>query len=66
MEAREIRELTVEEIEQKLDEAHQELFNLRFQAVIAQLKDYNRVRVVKRNIARLKIISHEKSLGLGE
>ncbi len=66
MEAREIRELTIEEIEQRLDEAHQELFNLRFQAVITQLKDYNRVRVVKRNIARLKTISHEKSLDLGE
>lgn len=66
MEAREIRELTIEEIEQKIDEAYQELFNLRFQTVISQLKDYNRVKVVKRNIARLKTIAHEKTLGLGE
>lgn len=65
MSPREIRELTLEEIEQKIDEAQQELFNLRFQTVISQLKDYNRARVVKKEIARLKTIAHEKRLGLG-
>lgn len=63
---REIREMTVEEIEQKIDEAQQEIFNLRFQEVISQLADYNRVKVVKREIAQLKTIAHEKRLGLGE
>lgn len=62
MDANEIRELTLEEIEQKLEEAYQELFNLRFQTVISQLRDYNRVNVVKRDIARLKTIAHEKRL----
>jgi len=60
MYANEIREMTVEEIEQKLEEAHQELFNLRFQAVIGQLKDYNRVKVVKQDVARLKTVAREK------
>jgi len=66
MQAREIRELSLEEIKQKLNEAYQELFNLRFQMVIRQLKDYNRARVVKRDIARLKTIAHEKALQSGE
>ena len=65
MEAREIRELTLEEIEQKIDEAQQELFNLRFQEVVSQLRDYNRAKVVKRDIARLKTIAHEKRLEIG-
>lgn len=66
MYASEIRELSLEEIEQKLEEAHQELFNLRFQTVVSQLRDYNRVNVVKRDIARLKTIAHEKRLQSGE
>jgi large subunit ribosomal protein L29 len=57
----EIRELTLVEIEQQILEAHQELLNLRFQKANGQLKDYNRVRVVKRNIARLKTIAREKT-----
>ena len=65
MQAREIRELTVEEIDQKLDEAYQELFNLRFQTVISQMRDHNRVRAVKKDIARLKTIAHEKRAGTG-
>ena len=66
MQSREIRELTIEEIDQKIDEAQQELFNLRFQEVVSQLTDYNRVRVVKRNIARMKTIAHEKRFSSGE
>lgn len=66
MYASEIRELSLEEIEQKLEEAYQELFNLRFQTVVSQLRDYNRVNVVKRDIARLKTIAHEKRLQSGE
>jgi len=58
----EIRELSLEEIEQKILEAHQELFNLRFQMAHRQLKDYNRIKVVKREIARLKTIAHEKRM----
>jgi large subunit ribosomal protein L29 len=65
MQPREIRELTLEEIDQKLDEACQELFNLRFQTVISQMRDHNRVRAVKKDIARLKTIAHEKRSGMG-
>jgi len=62
MYANEIRELSLEEIEQKILEAHQELFNLRFQMTTRQLKDYNRIKVVKREIARLNTIAHEKKM----
>ncbi len=61
--ANEIRELSLEEIEQKLQEAYQELFNLRFQLSSKQLKDYNRVKVVKRDIARLKTVVRQKAQG---
>ncbi|OQY49142.1 MAG: 50S ribosomal protein L29 [Anaerolineaceae bacterium 4572_78] len=60
MYSNEIRELTKIEIEQKLMEYYQELFNLRFQMVAGQLKDYNRIRIVKRDVARLKTIAQEK------
>lgn len=59
--ANEIRDLPVEEINQKLQEAYQELFNLRFQLASQGLKDYNRLAVVKRDIARLKTIAQEKA-----
>ncbi len=63
MYASEIKELTLREIEHKIDEAYQELMNLRFQRTSQQLKDYNRMRVVKREIARLKTIASQKAQG---
>ena len=63
MYASEIKELTLAEIEHKIDEAYQELMNLRFQRTSQQLKDYNRMRVVKREIARLKTIASQKAQG---
>jgi len=59
--ANEVRELSLEEIEQKLQDAYQELFNLRFQLSSKQLKDYTRVKVVKRNVARLKTVARQKT-----
>ncbi len=61
--ANEIRELSLEEIELKLEEAYQELFNLRFQLSTKQLKDYNSVKAVKREIARLKTVARQKAQG---
>ena len=62
MEAREIRVLATEEIQRKLDETQEELFNLRFQWSTRQLKDTNRLTQVKRDIARLKTILREREL----
>jgi large subunit ribosomal protein L29 len=62
MEAREIRAMATEEIRRKLDETHEELFNLRFQWSARQLKDSNRLTQVRRDVARLKTILHEREL----
>jgi large subunit ribosomal protein L29 len=62
MEAREVRAMATEEIQRKLDEAQEELFNLRFQWSIGQIKDNNRLTQVKRDIARLKTILREREL----
>jgi len=55
----EIRNLSNSEIKTKLEEAHEELFNLRFQFTIGQIKDPNRVTMLKRDIARMKTILNE-------
>ncbi len=60
--ARDMRELTTEEVLQKLDETHQELFNLRFQLATKQLSDTSRLSKVKRDIARLKTVLREQEL----
>ena len=62
MQAFEIRNLTDEEIKTKLEEAHEELFNLRFQYSVGQVKDPNRVTALKRDIARMKTILREREL----
>jgi large subunit ribosomal protein L29 len=62
MQAREIRALTTEEIQRKLKEAREELFNLRFQWSAGQLRDNNRLTQVKRDIARLMTILREREL----
>ena len=62
MDAHEIRDLGTAEIEQKLDDAHQEMFNLRFQWSTGQLKNSARLTEVKREIARLKTILREREI----
>jgi large subunit ribosomal protein L29 len=62
MQAREIRALSTEEIENRLDEAYQSLFRLRFDWTSGQLEDNNRIRAVKRDIARLKTILREREI----
>ena len=61
MKLQDIRVLDVKELEHKLDESYKELFNLRFQWEAGQLVDNNRITVVRRDIARMKTILHEKS-----
>lgn len=62
MQAFEIRNLADDEIKTKLEEAYEELFNLRFQKAIGQMKDTNRVTVLRRDIARMKTILTERKL----
>jgi large subunit ribosomal protein L29 len=62
MEAREIRLLTTEEINERLDDAYRELFALRRELAMGRLEDYNRIEVVKRDIARMRTILREREL----
>lgn len=63
MKLEEIRALNKEELTKKVDEAKQELFNLRFRLATRQLVNHREVPKVKRNIARLKTVIREKELG---
>ncbi len=66
MKARELRALTNAELASKLDDAYQELFNLRFQKVAGQLTNTARVKEVRRDIARIKTILRERQLAAAE
>ena len=65
MEARELRELSDTELVERLDEAKEELFNLRFQIVTGQLDNYRRLKEVRRNIARVLTVQRERELAAG-
>ena len=62
MKARELRELTWEELEQKEVDFREELFNLRFQRMTGRLENPSRMRVVRRTIARIKTIKKQQPL----
>ena len=64
MKAEEIRAMTSDELGRKLDDLKEELFNLRFQMVTAQLDNPMRIREVRRNIARVKTVMRERELGI--
>ena len=66
MKAFEIRTMSDDEIETKLDEAYEELFNLRFQYAIGQAKDANQMTMLKRDIARMKTVLNERRLAVSE
>ena len=65
MKAEQIRALSNnEELLQKLEEAHEELFNLRFRLATRQLVNYHEIARVKKRIARIKTILRERELGI--
>lgn len=59
MKAREIRDLTQEELLQKEKDLTEELFNLRFQLALGQLENIMRITHVRRDLARIKTIRRE-------
>jgi len=63
LKASEIRTLNNEELLAKLDEAHEELFNLRFRLATRQLGNHQEIPRVKKRIARIKTILRERELG---
>ncbi len=64
MKTSEIRTLNNEELLAKLEEAHEELFNLRFRLATRQLGNHREIPRVKKRIARIKTILRERELGI--
>lgn len=60
MKAKEIRALSVDEIASKTADMREELMNLRFQQVAGQLTDTSRLRILRRQIARMETILNQK------
>ena len=60
MRPRELRELSDDDLELRLHERRQELFNLRFQAATGALENAARVRLAKREIARILTVRNER------
>jgi large subunit ribosomal protein L29 len=58
----EIRNLSAEELELRLEDALEELHNLRFQHSTHQLDNPLRIRIARRDVARLKTLLHQKEL----
>ena len=62
MKAKEIRDLSAEELNQKLASLKEELFGLRFQLATGQLENSMRIKDVKKTIARIKTIQRENEM----
>jgi large subunit ribosomal protein L29 len=62
MKAAELRELTAAELGEKLSEAKEELFNLRFQLATNQLENVARVGQLRRDVARIQTVIREQEL----
>lgn len=65
MEARELRELLPEELEQKLEELREELWRLKLRAAVGSLENPARVKSLRRDIARVETVKRELLRGKG-
>lgn len=61
MDAKNLRELGLDELNEKYRQYKEELFNLRFQNAIGQLKNTSRIKVVRKTIARVLTVVGEKT-----
>ena len=66
MRARELRELSDEDLERRLTETRQELFNLRFQSATGALENSARLKLTKREIARILTVTTERAAQAGK
>ena len=64
MKIQDIRDLSTQELEDKIKDLKEELFNLRFQNATNQLENPMRISSVKKDIARVKTVLKEKELGI--
>ena len=66
MKTKEIRQMSSEELNKKLNELKNELFNLRFRLATGQLDNPLSIRIVKKDIARVMTIIRQRELGMGK
>jgi large subunit ribosomal protein L29 len=66
MKASDARAMTIDQIDDEVLKLKKERFNLRFQRATGQLENTSRVRLVRRDIARLKTIARQKRAGMPE
>ena len=66
MSNKDIRELTNEEIQTKIEEYKEELFNLRFSQATGNLEKTSRIRELRKLVARMKTILRERELEVKE
>lgn len=66
MKTKEIRQMSSEELNKKVNELKNELFNLRFRLATGQLDNPSSIRIVKKDIARVKTILRQRELGMGK
>jgi len=64
-ETEEIRDLSDEDLGKALEEAHRDLFNLRFRQATRQLERHQAVGIARKRIARIKTIQTQRQLGIG-
>ena len=62
----ELRETSEDELEEMLENAREEIFNLRFQHASARLEDFSRIRKVRREIAQIETVLHMRDLAIDE
>jgi len=62
MKARELRDLTAEELQKKKKDFKEEIFNLRFQHSTGQLENTARMKLLRRDVARIEMALREKEL----
>ncbi len=64
MKAKELRDMTDEELNKKIADSKDELFKLRFRLATGQLDNPMRIREVRRSIARAKTVQRQRELGI--
>jgi large subunit ribosomal protein L29 len=61
LKARDLGALTDDELAEKLADSRQELFNLRFQSTVGGLENTSRLKLARREIARILTVKHERA-----
>jgi large subunit ribosomal protein L29 len=63
MKAADVRQMTVDQLDDEIAKLKKERFNLRFQRATGQLENTSRVRIIRRDIARMMTVASEKRSG---